>query len=227
MRTNFRKVLRRWLKPAWLYFLLPRLSPLSAKYGANRGHIIDRHYIEKFLADNAGAIQGVCLEVLDDSYTRRFGGLRVTRRDVLDINTSNRAANIHGDLRDLSGVADNTYDCIILTQVLQFVDDYEAAVRECARILKPGGTLLVSLPSISRIDVRAGLGGDYWRFTTASAKYVFGKYFSPDKLEITSRGNVRSGLGFWVGMAQEELTPKELNYRDPNFPVIITVRATR
>ncbi len=35
-----------------------------------------------------------------------------------------------------------TYDCIILTQTLQLIDDLGAAIAECSRILRPGGVLL-------------------------------------------------------------------------------------
>ena len=37
---------------------------------------MDRHYIERFLAQHAVDVQGRVLEVGDDAYTRRFGGER-------------------------------------------------------------------------------------------------------------------------------------------------------
>ena len=164
------------------------------------------------------------MEIDDNFYTKKFGD-NILKSDVLDINKNNAKANIKADLRNAPEINDHAYDCIILTQVLQFIDEYESAIKECRRILKPGGTLLTTLPSISRIDVRAGTKGDYWRFTAASAKYIFEKYFS--KAEVKSWGNVLSGTGFWVGMAQEELSQKELGYNDSDFPVIISVKTTK
>jgi SAM-dependent methyltransferase len=41
---------------------------------------------------------------------------------------------------------DNTYEAVILTQVLEHVPDPEKTLREIARILKPGGRLILSVP---------------------------------------------------------------------------------
>lgn len=47
-----------------------------------------------------------------------------------------------GDVTDLP-VADNGYDVAIAKQMLQFVDDVDAALDELFRVLKPGGTVAV------------------------------------------------------------------------------------
>jgi len=224
IRKSRRTIFRRIFKPGWLYLLSRSLKPLSHNFGSNRGEPIDRYYIEKFLSENKGLIKGACLEIDDNFYTKKFGD-NILKSDVLDINKNNDKANIRADLRNAPEINDHEYDCIILTQVLQFIDEYESTIKECRRILKPGGTLLATLPSISRIDVRAGTKGDYWRFTHASAEFIFSKFFDKNSLEIKSRGNVLVGTAFWVGMAREELSLKKLDYNDPDFPVIITVRA--
>ncbi|MDP3731155.1 MAG: class I SAM-dependent methyltransferase [bacterium] len=225
-RNLSKKRLRRLLKPAWLYFILKKLHPISPRYGKERGSSIDRYYIEKFLEGNSNLITGHCLEVEDNHYTSLFGK-QIIKSDVLDINPQNAQANLRADLRNMPQIADNTYDTVILTQVLLYIDDYESAIRECRRILKPDGTLLVIVPAMCRIDVRAGVDGDYWRFTKASANYVFGKYFKKDKLEVKTWGNVLAGLGFWTGLAQEDFSKKELDYQDENFPVLVTIKATK
>lgn len=224
MRQKSRRtILRRILNPSWLYLISRRLNPLSRNYGSDRGEPIDRYYIEKFLSENADLIKGKCLEVENDAYYLKFG--KNHKCDVLDINKDNPKATIIADLRNMPEIKNETYDCIILTQVLQFVDNYNLAIRECWRILKPGGVLLATLPFISRVDAKAEVKGDFWRFTATSVQYVFSKYFNQS--EVRSWGNVFSGLGFWIGMAQEELSRKELDHNDDKFPVIITVRATK
>ena len=225
-RNLSKKRLRRLLKPAWLYFILKKLHPISPRYGKERGSSIDRYYIEKFLLENSRLIKGRCLEIEDDHYTKQFGQ-QVVQSDILDINQENKMANIHADLRKMPQITDGSYDTIILTQVLLYIDDYESAIRECRRILKPDGTLLVIVPTMCRIDVRAGVERDYWRFTKASASYVFGKYFKKEKIEIKTWGNVLAGLGFWTGLAQEDFSKKELDYQDENFPVLVTIKATK
>src|ERR1044071_606160 len=62
---------------------LRRLTPISREFGLDRGQPIDRYYVEDFLERNAADIRGRVLEVGDDRYTRKFGGGRVSRSDVL------------------------------------------------------------------------------------------------------------------------------------------------
>lgn len=200
------------------------IKPISTKYGFDRGQPIDRVYIEKFLRNKQERIKGVCLEVVDGTYTKKFGGTKVTKSDVIDIFKSQKA-NIHGDLRNLHGVIpDNTYDTIILTQTLNVIDDYESAIRECKRILKPKGILLATLPTISPAwNLKINL----WRFSLQSAKYVFKKYFESNKLEIISFGNRLSAESFWLGMSAEDLTIEELLKEEQVTPLIIGVIAVK
>lgn len=206
---------------------LNKRQPVSDIYGFDRGHLVDRFYIENFLERNQKDIRGVCLELLNRNYTAEFGGDKVTKSDILDIDRGNDQATIHGDLRDLKNIKSGTYDCIILTQVLQFIDEFETGVRECRRILKPGGVILVSAPTVSRADVASGVDNDFWRFTAAGAKHLFAKVFGARNIKVESHGNVLAGLAFWVGLVQEDLSEHDLTYNDPDFPVLITVRAVK
>ena len=223
-----RAVAMRSLNPKVGYFLFDTtqrcLEPISTKYGFDRGQPIERYYIESFLKDNRESIRGVCLEIHDNDYTRRFGGDRVTGSDVLDIDTRNRQASIFADLRNAKNVPSDTYDCLIITQTLGMIDDYHSAIKECHRVLKPAGTLLVTGSATGPVFAP---GTVYWRMTVDSARYAFEKHFSRDNLVIQSYGNVLSGQCFWVGLASDELTPDELDYHDPNFPVIIAVKARK
>ena len=80
---------------------LRRLTPISPVFGLDRSlPIIDRYYIEAFLASHAGDIRGRVLEMGDATYTSRFGGYEVTRSDVLHYVAGNEEATIVGDLDD-------------------------------------------------------------------------------------------------------------------------------
>src|ERR1022692_2553351 len=68
---------------------LRRLEPVSSTFGFDRGTPIDRHYIERFLGRHAADIGGRVLEFGDARYTRRFGGHRVERSDVLHVTEGN------------------------------------------------------------------------------------------------------------------------------------------
>lgn len=222
--SPIRAIIMRKIKSKNNYFLATRnLKPVSYKFGFDRGKPIDRYYIEKFLEENKNLIKGNCLEIVDNSYTLKYGNKKITKSDILDNNFKNKGATIHGNLKKLIMISDNTYDCLIITHTLGMIDDYETAIRECHRILKPGGALLVTLSSFSPVWDEYTM----WRFTVSAAKYVFGKYFKKQNLIVKSYGNVLVGQCFWVGLAMEELTKKELNYNDPHFPCIITIRSIK
>ncbi|MDP2660390.1 MAG: methyltransferase domain-containing protein, partial [Dehalococcoidia bacterium] len=123
---------------------LRRLQPTSRMFGTDRGRCIDRYYIENFLASHAPDIRGLVLEIGDDTYTRRFGGDRVAKSDVLHFQQGNPGATIVADLTCANHIPSESFDCIILTQTLQFIYDVRAALATLSRILKPGGVLLAT-----------------------------------------------------------------------------------
>ncbi len=69
--------------------------------------------------------------------------------------------------------------------------------------------------------------GDYWRFTTLSARRLFGEVFPPENVTVKARGNVLAAIAFLHGLAAEELKPEELDHDDPDYELIITVRAVK
>ncbi len=220
---KIRALVNRTLTTPEQYLKSRSLKPLSSKYGFDRGEPVDRYYIENFMARQIGAIYGRCLEIVDPYYTKKFGGAKVSQSDVLDI-IPRKTTTIHGDLRNVPVIESNTYDCVIITQTYNVIDDYEAAIRESYRILKPGGALLVTLPTLSPCwNLKINL----WRFTAESLTYVFSKYFEPRNLTVESLGNKQAALGFWLGYAQEDLPIGVLDIQDNGFPLIIGVRAIK
>src|SRR5438132_2000891 len=150
-----RRRIQRLVRPARLG-TLRRTTPLSDGWGKDRGTPIDRVYIEQFLAEHRADVHGRVLEVKDNRYTTRFGS-GVTRRDVLDVDATNRHATIVADLAAADAVPPDQFDCFILTQTLQYIFDLEPALRHVCRVLRPGGVLLATVPSISRVDRSVGL----------------------------------------------------------------------
>jgi glycosyltransferase involved in cell wall biosynthesis/SAM-dependent methyltransferase len=207
---------------------LRRVTPISRRWGFDRGQAIDRYYIEQYLSAQMSDIQGHVLEIADNTYTYQFGGDRVTKSDVLYVKEGNPKATIVGDLTSADHIPSNTFDCAILTQTLQFIYDVPATLKTLYRILKPGGVLLVTFPGISQIS-REDMDnwGEYWRFTTLSSQKLFEEVFPSEQLTIAAYGNVFTALSFLHGLAAEELRQEELDYRDPNYEVLITVRAVK
>jgi SAM-dependent methyltransferase len=213
----------------WVRFgSLRRVTPLSRDYGYDRGLPIDRYYIEKFLSDHQVDIRGCVLEIGDNTYTRRFGGERVSTSDVLHVRPGSPNATIVADLTSAGNISTNTYDCIILTQTLQFIFDVRAALRTLHRILKPGGVLLATFPGlspISRYDMEQW--GQFWAFTSVSAQRLFEEVFPPDYVHIRPYGNVLATTAFLYGIAAQELRKGELEYFDRDYETLIGVRATK
>ena len=219
-----RKRLRRLIRPAWLGGLR-RTKPLSDHWGYDRGTPVDRYYIERFLEDHRQDIHGHVLEVKNSGYADRYG-INVEQCDVLDIDPANPEATIVADLTQADTIPSDLFDCIILTQTLQFIYKTRAAIVQAHRVLRTGGILLVTVPSVSRI-VREYEGADYWRFTVASCSALFGEVFGAEHVTIRSYGNVLTAIAFLTGMAHEELSHRELGTHDDYFPLIITVRAVK
>ena len=216
--------LRRLLKPVALGDVR-RITPISAHWGFDRGLPVDRYYIERFLREHRRDIRGRVLEIKESAYTDRFG-TAVERRDVMDIDPTNPRATICADLGAADGVASAIFDCFLLTQTLQLVYDAPAAIAHAHRILRPQGVLLATVPVVSRI-ARGQSFVDHWRFTPAACARLFGERFGAEHVDVTSHGNVLTCIAFLLGLAYDELSPQELDSRDDDFPLLVTIRAIK
>ena len=205
-------------------------QPVSRVFGLDRGTPIDRYYIERFLEQNKSDIRGRVMEVGSASYTRRFGGARVEKCDVLHAAAGNPHATLVGDLASGAGIPESAFDCIVLTQVLPFVFDVAGAVRTVHGALRAGGVVLATVPGISQISRYVmDRWGDFWRFTDLSARRLFQEAFASTNgtVDVRAEGNVTAATSFLQGMALEEISADELDGNDPDYQVIITIRAKK
>ena len=207
---------------------LRRVTPVRRQFGWTGGLPVDRYYIERFLDANAADVKGHVLEIQSDVYTRQFGGDRVLRTDVLDLERTNPPITIVADLTDAPQIPSDTFDCIIFTQTLQFIYDVRAATRTLHRILKPGGVVLATAAGITQIcRSEMDRGGDFWRLTTCSAARLFGETFPAGQVTVRGDGNVLAAIAFLHGFTVEELDRAELDYVDPDYEVLISIRAEK
>lgn len=221
--------LRRWPPVGRVRFgSLRRLRPISHEWGFDRGRPIDRYYIERFLARQAPDIRGHVLEIGSDRYTRQFGGNRVVRSDVLHVADALPGVTIVGDLTSADHIPSDSFDCLILTQTLQCLYDVRSAIGTLHRILKPGGVALVTFPGISKVS-REDMErwGYYWSFTSSSARRLFGEVFDSPDIRVEALGNIFTAIAFLHGIASGELEPEELDYHDPDYELLLTVRARK
>lgn len=198
--------------------------PLSANWGFEHGTPIDRHYIESFLARHSADVRGHVLEVQEDDYSRRFGDGRIERQDILHLDAANPRATIVGDLADPETLPKQQFDCVVLTQTLQFVFDVPAAVSNVHASLKKGGVALITLPGISPLRPDAD-DRWYWLPTVDALRRLLCQRFEREKVSVECFGNLFAATAFLHGAAVEEVAKSKLEQSDPAYPVTIAARA--
>lgn len=205
---------------------------VSDQFGFDRGQPIDRYYIERFLARKSIEIRGRVLEVSNNRYTTQFGGSRVTQSDVLHPDPAWAEATIHADLTDSAALPDAIFDCVILTQTLHLIYDVRAVLRTISKALSPGGTLLITAPSLSRLyhlnePSYLNLDQDSWRFTRWSFGKLLSEFFPLSGIEVNVAGNLAANTAFLYGLAVEEMPPGVLDQIDEENEMLILASAVK
>jgi len=226
LRAVLRPIRRSLRNRFYIIYGMRGTAPINPGFGADRGTPIDRYYVDRFLDENRERITGRVLEIGDRRYTTRFG-TAVTRSDVLNAVPSTDATYV-GDLASCPEIPDETYDCLVLTQMLHYIYDMEAAVREMHRILKPGGSVLCTVPGISQISrFDMERWGDRWRLTSLSAREVFTAAFENESVEVVTYGNALAAVCLLQTVPAERVNSKKLARREEDYEVIVAVAARR
>ena len=206
---------------------LRQLQPVSRVFGLDRGTPIDRFYIEQFLNQNSQHIRGEVFEIAETTYSRRFGR-NVSEYRMLTYETSGDPSGVVADLTQIETLPADAADCFICTQTLNFIYDFNAAIRGLHHVLKPGGVVLVTVGGIAQISqYDMERWGDYWRFTPLSIRKAFEAEFGAAQVEVCAYGNVLTSVSMLEGISAEELAPEELQYADRDYPVLIAIKAVK
>jgi len=128
----------------------------------------ERFLLEQQIKKRASYITGSVLDVGGGHLRRYERFFKVTEYVSLDTEPH--------ELVDVVGSADkiplpnNRFDALISTQVLGDVFDFHAALEEFRRVLKPGGTILLTESFMNELHDEPR---DYYRFTRFSFKKLF------------------------------------------------------
>jgi SAM-dependent methyltransferase len=106
-------------------------------------------------------------------------------------------------------VEDCSYDLVLCTQVLEHCQNFQGIVDECHRVLKPGGTLILTVPSVYPVH---GYPADNWRFMPDGLRHLlraFAKVEVLGELDFAESlasvnchyGHVITGRMGWLGLA--------------------------
>jgi SAM-dependent methyltransferase len=183
--------------------------PVARLFGWDRGTAIDRLFIERFMTAQSRHVRGRVLEIGGNAYTLAHGGDRVTRSDILHYDDSNPDATFVGDLSHCDHIPDEQFDCIILTQTLQFIPDVRAALANVHRLLKPGGALLATLPGISQMSDINWNSTWCWGWSREQARSLLAAAFPGGEVTVLALGNRLAAVAMLYGMVVEEV-PSEL-----------------
>lgn len=198
------------------------LKPVSRRCGYERGTPIDRYYMEKFINTNQEYIFGRVMEVADLQYTQKF---EKHVRESLIMHVEGWGKNVvQINLETGAGVTAYTdsLDCFICTQTIQMIYDMGAAIHNIYRMLKKGGTALVTIAGIAALSLYDYYNwGEYWRVTPKSLRLLMEEVFDKNKIEIFSYGNVKTTIAFLYGLCMEDMKEADFAYDDEQFPMLI------
>lgn len=145
--------------------------------------------IHRFLRPRLARLEGRVLDVGAGQSPWRamlsradYVGIDVERAD--DFGMRRNPAVVHYDGRIIP-FPDGAFDHVLCVEVLEHVDDAEAFVCELARVLGPGGSLVLTIPWSARLH---HLPHDYRRYTRHGLQRLLAGAGFRD-IEIGERGN--------------------------------------
>ena len=120
----------------------------------------------------------------------KLAGAGLAERERLGL--SARGGLLQGDVFGLP-FADARFDRVICSEVMEHVHDYGGAVRELVRVLRPGGTIGITIPTATSEHVYLHLTRDYFESPGGHIRI-----FRPRQLaRAMSEAGLRvSGVGF-------------------------------
>lgn len=147
-----------------------------------------------------------CLDLGSDngviSYLLRSRGGRWTSADLTDEAVTSIRSLVGSNVHRIDGTtlpfADRSFDLVVIIDLLEHVNDDRATIAEIARVLRPGGTLVVNTPHhmprslMRRVRERVGLT-DEWHghlrpgYTVESLRNLFGDRFAIEEQETYSK----------------------------------------
>lgn len=203
--------------PRWGNFR--RTRPFSERFGFERGTPVDRYYLTRFLDRHRSRITGDVLEIQETGYTRRYGH-HLGDVHSIDINPRFAPTYVCDLARSTDVIPNDRYDCFLMPNTLCFLRDLDACLRHALRVVRPGGLILATAPCFVPLIPD---GPDYWRLSADGWREIVSRVWPDCDVEIQSEGNCLTATAAMHGLAFEELTPAELDVKDPRYPVLVTV----
>ena len=127
---------------------------------------------------------------------------QVDRYLAFDIEARVDDVDYIGDVEDMSVVPSGSVDTLLCSEVLEHVPHPSRAMGEFARVLRPGGALVITVPFLARLHEEPH---DYFRYTRHGLRRLLSDAgFEVD--EITEIGSLFSFVGHQVSVGVLGLT---------------------
>lgn len=141
-----------------------------------------------------------------DEFSKILPKAKMWGVDVYDIDNNKRWKYKKSDITNPLPFKDNSFDCLVLGEVIEHVPNTDFLLSECNRILKKNGTLIISTPNLvswaNRLLVLLGIQP---LFTETSTEINLGRYF-----KVLGQGDKTQGhLKIFTYKSLEELLIKE------------------
>lgn len=175
-----------------------------------------RTFIDSFIDESIGLIpfdNGSVLEVGPSTVHENFSNTKF-EISSLDIDPA-VTATFHGDITiHNSKILDESFDIIILSEVLEHTVNPFSAVEEVYRMLKDGGYVIVTVPLNARIH---GPIPDCWRFTEFGLQVLFRNFDKTffKKLDTPERNlfPLHYGALFRKDKTTKKIEPQDLIFK--------------
>jgi SAM-dependent methyltransferase len=174
---------------AWEGFVDRHLFPERAKVAALQrklfsefNYTLRRYFVDRFFFENIYRFR-------DQARVLDVGGKRANKRGAFNIEAYPLAVEyVNSDsatepdyVCDAANIPvdSDSYDGVILAEVLEHVPDPKAVLAECQRVLRPGGTMLITVPFLFHVHADPV---DYGRYT----EYYWREAIAAAGLELAS-----------------------------------------
>ena len=195
---------------------------ISEQFATERGTPIDRFYIDDFLRDNSNYIIGTVLEIEDNIYTMKYGGNKVKKTLIMDVDSKDEKIDFNCNLESGEGIQEAIADCFICTQTLMYIYDLNSAAKNILRLLKPGGIALITCSGLSQNSRRCMENyGAYWGFNEVSLRRIFEDKEHANIIKTGIYGNIKTVTAHLNGLCIEDLKVSDFEKKDVCYPLIV------
>jgi len=167
---------------------LTRMGPDAWKYFST---VIYSHWQKVFEGYLPKYLNGLTLDVGSGECPYKALAERyASRLFLMDHNSQPIKISLRGDVHHIP-LKESGLDTVLCFQVLEHVANPFISIGEISRVLKPGGTLLLSVPHLSRLHE---LPHDYYRYTEYGLREL-ARTGGFEVLELEAGGGLVSFLG--------------------------------